>query len=64
MRSHEMRPLRVSNMSSLAVVRGLVQRLMQADVDDEDHRKSKLKIRKGKILKTRNYSDEDDDDPD
>jgi hypothetical protein len=51
-------------MSSLAIVRGLVQRLMQADADDEDRRKSKLKMRKGKIAKIRNYPDEDDDDPD
>jgi hypothetical protein len=35
--------------ATLAVVRGLVQRLMQADADDEDRCKSKLKIRKGKL---------------
>jgi hypothetical protein len=37
---------------------------MQANADDGEGRKSKLKMRKGKILKTRNYLDEDDDDPD
>jgi hypothetical protein len=58
------RPLRMSSMNSLAIVRALVQRLMQADADDEDRRKSKLNIRKGKFLRIRNYPDEDDDDPD
>jgi hypothetical protein len=54
----------MGSMSSLAIVRDLVRRLMQADSDDGNRRKSKLKMRKGKILKMRNYPDEDDDDPD
>ncbi len=41
-------------MRSQAIVRELVKQLMQADVDEE-HRK-----RMRKILKTRNYPDEDD----
>ena len=44
-------------MRSRAIVRELVKQLMQANVDEE-HRK-----RMRKILKTRNYPDEDDDDP-
>jgi len=43
-------------MRSRAIVRELVKH-MQADADEE-HRK-----RMRKILKTRNYPDEDDDDP-
>jgi hypothetical protein len=50
-------PVRVSSMRSQAIVRELVKQLMQADADEE-HRK-----RMRKILKTRNYPDEDDDDP-
>jgi hypothetical protein len=50
-------PVRVSRMRSQAIVRELVKQLMQADADEE-HRK-----RMRKILKTRNYPDEDDDDP-
>jgi hypothetical protein len=53
----------MSSMSSLAVVRGLVKRLMQADADDEERRKRKPEILKWKISKTRNYPDDDDDDP-
>jgi hypothetical protein len=49
--------VRVSSMRSRAIVRELVKQLMQADADEE-HRK-----RMRKILKTRNYPDEDDDDP-
>jgi hypothetical protein len=43
-------------MRSRAIVRELVKQLMQADADEE-HRKRR------KILKTRKYPDEDDDDP-
>jgi hypothetical protein len=50
-------------MSSLAIVRDLVKRLMQADADDAERSKRKPKTLKGKILKTRNYPDDDDDDP-
>jgi hypothetical protein len=53
-------------MRSRAIVRELVKQLMQADVDEE-HRKRMRKILKTpnypKILKIRNYPDEDDDDP-
>ena len=49
--------MRVSSMRSRAIVRELVKQLMQADADEE-HRK-----RMRKILKARNYPDEDDDDP-
>jgi hypothetical protein len=53
-------------MRSRAIVRELVKQLMQADVDEE-HRKRMRKILKtrnySKILKIRNYPDEDDDDP-
>ena len=45
-------------MSSLAIVRELVKQLMQAADAHEERRK-----RMRKILKTRNYPDEDDDDP-
>jgi hypothetical protein len=48
LRSGEMRPLRVSSMRSLAIVRDLVKRVLRAR----------------KNLKIRNYPDEDDDDPD
>jgi hypothetical protein len=51
-------------MSSLAIVRGLVKRLMQADADDKERRKRKSQMLKRKVLKTRNYPDEDDDGPD
>src|SRR5262249_16054263 len=44
-------------MRSRAIVRELVKQLMQADADEEHHKRMR------KILKTRNYPDEDDDDP-
>jgi hypothetical protein len=50
-------------MSSLAIVRELVKKLMQADADDEELHKRKPEMRNANILKTRNYPDEDDDDP-
>jgi hypothetical protein len=50
-------------MSSLAIVRQLVRKLMQADADDQRHHKRNPQIMKGKFLKTRNYPDDDDDDP-
>ena len=53
-------------MRSRAIVRELVKQLMQADADEE-HRERMRKILKTrnylKILKARNYPDEDDDDP-
>ena len=36
---------------------------MQADADDEELHKRKPEMRNANILKTRNYPDEDDDDP-
>jgi hypothetical protein len=50
-------------MSSLAIVRALVKKLMRADADDEELHKRKPEGRKANILKTRNLPDEDDDDP-
>ena len=44
-------------MSSLSFVRELVKELMEADADEEEHLKRKLKMRK--ILKTRKYPDAD-----
>ena len=44
-------------MRSRAIVRELVKQLMQADADQEHHKRMR------KILKIRNYPDEDDDDP-
>ena len=45
-------------MRSRAIVRELVRQLiMRADADEEHHKRMR------KILKTRNYPDEDDDDP-
>jgi hypothetical protein len=57
------RPLPVSNMSSLAIVRGLVKRLMKIDTDDPELRKGKPEILKWKMPTIRNYPDDDDDDP-
>jgi hypothetical protein len=48
LRSDEMRPTPVNSMSSLAIVRDLVKKVLQAR----------------KNLKGRKYPDEDDDDPD
>jgi hypothetical protein len=48
-------------MSSLATVRELVKKLMQANA--EELHKRKPEKRKANILKTRNLPDEDDDDP-
>jgi hypothetical protein len=50
-------------MSSLAIVRSLVKKLMQADADDEEFHKRKPQMRKANILKTRKLSGWDDDDP-
>jgi hypothetical protein len=50
-------------MSSLAIVRELVKKLMQADADDEELHKRKPQMGKANILKTRKLPDEDDDDP-
>jgi hypothetical protein len=44
-------------MRSQAIVRELVKQLMQADADEKHSKRMR------KILKTRNYPDEDDDDP-
>jgi hypothetical protein len=49
----------VSKMNTRMIVRQLVKELMQAHLDAEELRK-----RMRKILKTRRYKDEDDDDPD
>jgi len=53
--------LRVNRMSSLAVVRALVKRLMPADADDAEPRK--IKPQRWKLPKIRNFPDDDDDDP-
>jgi hypothetical protein len=45
-------------MDARTIVRELVKELMQAHADDEELRK-----RVRKILTTRKYKDEDDDDP-
>ena len=50
-------PVRVNSMSSLSFVRELVKELMEADADEEERLKGKLKMRK--ILKTRKYPDAD-----
>ena len=47
----------VSSMRSRSIVRELVKQLMQADADEEHGKRMR------KILKKRNYPDEDDDDP-
>jgi hypothetical protein len=49
--------VRVNSMSPLSFVRELVKELMEADADEEERLKGKLKMRK--ILKTRKYPDAD-----
>ena len=52
--------MRMNRMSSLSFIRGLVRQVMEADADDEEHRKSELKIPKViKPIKFPNSPDED-----